>query len=43
MKSTEKNLRGTAKKLGYMTEEILHTVLYVDTMEGKIRGGSSPV
>ena len=38
MKSTEKNPRGTAKKLRYMTKEILHTVLYFSTMEGVIRG-----
>ena len=38
MKSTENNPRGTAKKLRYMTEEILRTVLYFNTMEGKIRG-----
>ena len=38
MKSTENNPRGTAKKLRDMTEEILRTVLYFNTMEGKIRG-----
>ena len=38
MKSTEKNPRGTAKKLRCMTEEIIYTVLHFNTMEGKIRG-----